>query len=389
MYYTTDVSNSSELLDQAYEALLKFDKNPFLAAMEYKRFTEIEIIKLTHLVSTHRNNLEHELKSLCLFAREFNNEFVTADNSRFDAAAASLRKIRSSMSCVKKIWLKFCPRARKETIFHKIGNNPVSAFQYSYISRDSYQLSFLNFEGYPPCVSELFNEMEGFFLLMMRAIQLCKQVIRDEQRIRRDKTHCYFLFIRFKEKILQEIGTLINWISPEASCFSGENNPAIASRIQYACDQAWASVGFHNYTPEQVKYLILKEEIDKEEGKDIPLAVRQLFGFDTEEARKGLLIIRNFNSLITGKPRENKLPGKLVKFYFGYFGLPKGKMSRKQAVNIFNDTYTKLNDKHYLPANYDAVSNSKDLSLNENNEMLKRFNDILLFGQNNKKASNF
>lgn len=308
MYYTANIYDPETGFEQILAAASKFNAERFLYAMEYKNWDERTLERMGNEVATYRMKLETEYDRLVEFAQFFNKEFATMNNKCYSSALIILRKLRSGISETKRIFTKFCPRANKETLTHEIAKKPVSAYDYAYISADAYQLPLFEFEGFPACVSGLFNEMQKFFVLLVRCIQLCKQVLNDEKKIRSDNKYCKYLFDEFKNKMLREIADIIMMIPRSSEYLSEEKNPAIASRSHYDNDEAWAPVGFHNYSKTEVKQLIIKQVIDEEEGSDLTRIEKLLFENNEKKVHKYRYIIRHFDELIPETYHRKNLP---------------------------------------------------------------------------------
>ena len=80
-------------------------------------------------------------------------------------------------------------------------------------------------------------------MVLIRSIQLCKQVLDDEKQIRSDNKYCKLLYDKFKENVLGVITDLFMVFQRDSECLTEEYNPAIASRNHYENDEAWAPVG--------------------------------------------------------------------------------------------------------------------------------------------------
>lgn len=375
MYYTAKIYDPAIGLDQIFAAASKFNAERFLYALEYKNWNEEKLELMGNEVATYRRKLENEYNRLVEFAEVFNKEFATMNNKCFSSALTMLRKLRSGISETKKLFMKFCPRARQETITQTILNNPVSAYNYAYISADVYQLPLFEFEGYPSCVSGLYNEMEKFFLLLMRCIQLCKQVLNEERKIKSDNKYCKYLFDEFKHTILREIADIIMMIPRDSDYLSEEKNPAIASRNHYDNDEAWAPVGFHNYSKTEVKQLIIKQVLDEEEGSDLSRTEKILFGNDEAKVHKYRHIIKHFDELIPDTYRRKNIPAKYIQMFFMFVGIP-FKLESK-AVDYFNEIYLSSANHKFTTVSYQAVNGYKKEVLEDKDGAFKAFSNII------------
>lgn len=375
MYYTAQIYDPTIGLDQIFAAASKFNTERFLYALQYKNWDEKSLELMGNEVATYRMKLEVEYGRLVEFSKVFNKEFVTINNKCFSSALTMLNKLRSGISETKRIFTKFCPRAHKENIMQAITNKPVSAYKYAYISSDTYQLNLFEFEGYPSCVSGLYNEMQKFFLILIRCIQLCKQVLNDEKVIKSDNKYCKFLFEEFKNKVLREIADIIMMIPRDSEYLSEENNSAIASRNHYENDEAWAPIGFHNYTKTEVKQLIIKQVIGEEEGSDLSRTEKILFGNDEAKVHKYRHIIKHFDELIPDTYRRKNIPAKYIQMFFMFVGIP-FKLESK-AVDYFNEIYLSSANHKFTTVSYQAVNGYKKEVLEDKDGAFKAFSNII------------
>lgn len=358
MFYTTKIDDPEKGLNIIALAVAKFNPERFLYAIEYKSYDEVELELMACYVADCRVKLEAEYTRLLKFSKEFNKEFVTVNNKCFNTALTLLRKMRSGMSKTKKIFLKFCPRARREDVRNVIGNMPVSAYDYSYISANIYPLPLFKFDTYPPCVSGLYNEMEKFFILFAQCANLCKSVLAEEEKIRKDKRYCYFLFIEFKNKVIEEIAGMISLFNKDSKDLSEEANSAIASRNKYDNDEAWSPFGFHKFDQNDVKKLVIKQVIDEESATGLSKTEILLFGNDKEKVERVKHVISIFDDLMPDGYNKKKLPAKTVQMFLQYFGVRKG--LEKEAVKYFFEKYMENPLAKYESVSYQAVSNYKE-----------------------------
>ena len=199
--------------------------------------------------------------------------------------------------------------------------------------------------------------MEKFFLVLIRCIQLCKQVLEDEKKIKSDNKYCKYLLDEFKNTVLREIADIIMMIPRDSDYLSEENNPAIASRYKYENDEAWAPIGFHNYSKTDVKRLIIRQVLEEEEGSDLTRIEKILFGNDEVKVHKYRHIIRHFDELIPDNYRRKHLPAKYIQMFFQFVGIPFKLES--DAVAYFNEMYLSSSEHRFTTVTYQAVNGYK------------------------------
>lgn len=391
MYFTANIYDPVTGFNQICEAATKFNTDRFLYALQYKNWNEQKLELMGNEVATYRMKLETEYDRLVEFSKVFNKEFVTMNNKCFSSALMMLNKLRSGISETKRIFTKFCPRAHKENLLRAFANMPVSAYEYSYISSETYQLPLFKFEGYPACVSGLYNEMEKFFLVLISCIKLCKQVLDEENKIKSDNKYCKYLFDEFKKKVLYEIADIIMMIPSDSEELSEDKNLAIASRNHFENDEAWAPVGFHNYSRTDVKKLIIKQVLEEEEGSDLTPKEKLLFGIDEAKVHKYRHIIRQFDELIPESYHRKNLPAKYIQMFFQFVSIPFKLES--DAVDYFNEIYLSSANHKFTTVSYQAVNGTKKEVLEDidgeykafTNNIKQRFFPTLTVS----KASNF
>lgn len=374
MHYTPDICNPEEGFNKILSAASKFNADRFLYAIEYKNWDERKMELLSCEVRTYRERLETEYNNLKEFAKVFNKEFATLNNQCYSSAIVLLHQIRSGISETKRLFMRFCPKASRRKTIHTMIDQPKSAYDYSRISSDTYDFSLFRLEEYPPCVSSLFDEMQKFFFVLVRCMQLCNQVLKEEKKIKGDNKYCKYLLDQFRKKVLSEIYDVYKLFSRNSKELTDEN-PAIASRNMYDNDEAWASVGFHNFTKTEVKMLVIKQLIDDEEGSDLTRKERLLFGDDEKRVHRIRQIIQHFDELIPDNYKRKNLPAKLIQMFFQHVGIP-DKME-SDAVEYFNETYLSSTNHKFTTVSYQAVNRNKKIVLKDMDGSYKAFTDNL------------
>ena len=368
MAYTTTIYDPQEGLETIGRAIEKFDDKRFLFALNYKDWDETEIELMARQVCEYRTKLEQEHIRLIELAKTFNKEFVTDNNRCFDTGLKLIRKLRSGISEVKRIYQKFCPRAPKQRFYYKaISDKKQSAFDYSYLSIGSYQLSLfpLDSEIYPPCVRGLYNELGRFFHQLSLSLALCMKVLQDEEKIRIDSEYCNFLFEKFKREVMKEIMDMIMLMPTDADIFQEEHNPAIASLKKYSGTEAWAPHGFHNFTKKDVKHLIIKEAQEFEKNGNISKDQFVLFGNNSEMIAKIDNVILHFDELMPDDYKRKKLDAAIIAMFMRWCGVT----DEKHFVAYFNKLYERNTAHQYETVKKGAVNAAKNKQVRENNNI--------------------
>ena len=376
MAYSTTIYDPRKGIEAILFSISKFDKDRFLYALRYKHFNQQQLEQMAKHVAEYRKKLEEEHKRLLEFASIFNHRFVTDNNKCFETALKLLNKLRSGISEVKRIYLKFCPRwNRKRIPYSALSKQTYSAFDYSYFSTDSFQLSLFDLEGYPPYVQGLYNELSKFFFQLNLSLVLCMKVLEDEETIRKDQRYCNFLYEEFKQEVMKELMDIIMLLPTDSECFQEENNPAIASLKNYSNTEAWAPYGFHNFSKKDVKHLIIKEIQETEKRGILTKEEIYIFGNDPVKVNKIKNIILHFDELMPDNYNRTKLEAKLIAMFMQWCGA----RDEKSFVHYFNKEYIKNQSHHYDTVQKSAVNSAKNKLLLDNtpyNDFVKKLEKL-------------
>ena len=381
MGYSTKIYDPKEGLESINRAIEKFDDKRFLFALNYKNWNESEMELMAKQVCEYRLKLEQEHIRLIEFAKTFNKEFVTDNNKCFNTGLKLIRKLRCGVSEVKRIYQRFCPRLPSKRYYYTaVCTKKPSAFDYSYLSNDSYQLSLfpLDSEIYPPCVRGLYNELGRFFHQLSLSLALCMKVLQDEEKIRKDSEYYNFLFEKFKEKVMKEMMDVIMLLPMEAEIFQEEHNPAIASLKKYSGTEAWAPYGFHNFSKKDVKHLVIKEVREAEKKGNISKEQIALFENNPERIAKIDNIILHFDDLMPDNFKRGKLDAATIAMFMKWCGV----INEKHFIAYFNKVYERNPSRQYETVKVGAVNAAKNKLLREDhddtlyNEFVQKLNNL-------------
>lgn len=195
MAYSTQIDKTEFSLRelQAAYAQPKYDR--FIAGLENGSIrTEEDVIGFTNYVKESHGILKLEFARLKKHAKTFNKEYATNYNKYFCTAQQLMMKMRSGISRGIRIVVSFCPKTRKKLKQKTVKRSAVknSKFTTAPYSKDLFS------EEYSQAVKELYNELELYINDLHDCIQLCIQVIEEEERIKQDpdrvhqiRTDCY------------------------------------------------------------------------------------------------------------------------------------------------------------------------------------------------------
>ena len=359
MAYTTTIYDPKQGLEKLSDNIEKFNIERFTAAMNYKSWNDTEIEIMAREVNEYRIKLEKEHLRLIEYAKTFNQEFATDNNQCFNTALKLLRKLRCGISEVKRIYKKFCPRPPRHRFYYTAtATRKPSAFEYSYLAIDSFQLSLfpLDSEIYSASVRGLYNELGKFFHQLSLSLALCMKVMEDEEKIRKDNDYCNYLFEKFKKEVMSQMTAFLSLFPSEAECFQVSNNPAIASLNSYSSTKAWAPFGFHKFCKNDVKLLVIKEVMEEEKRGKYTKEELLLFGNDPKRIDKSNNIIYHFDELMPDNYQRKKLDGKIIAMFMRWCGIT----NEEIFVKYFNKKYLENPNHAYMTISKSAINTAKN-----------------------------
>lgn len=296
-------------------AIENFSPDRFLAALQQKNKVSLEyIITLDAQVLDAISRLQEQKLGLLKFSQDFNNQFVTKNNNCFNSAHQLLHKIHSGTTQAKRIFKQLTPNSTAAVP----RNTPTtyvqpSLYERSPLGMETYMQSLWPIETYPDEVQQLFQDLKRFFTLLHDALQLCVEVMRKEEYIRRDPNQCRDLYRSFKDDNYHRFKRMLKSINIYTEQFSSFLNPAIDLRQSSATEEEFSQKGFHTLDYEDVCTLTVKELVEEAQRGEFTEKELNLFAANRPLIRRLHTIIADFDSYLDEKSAtRKKLPAKYI-----------------------------------------------------------------------------
>lgn len=344
----------------------KFNLTRLENALAYKRFDRNDIQELTEEVQIANAHIFLEHNRLARRITDFLECYAPDDLKYYDIPMMAMCTLRSSCAELKRLVARFTPTQRKLDIYRLANNRPLSVYYYSVLARNELQLRINFNEDLDPDVAALQNEITLFFCFLRKSIQICKDVKKQEEEIKKDPKHTYNLYLEFRDKVLKNLNMYgQNFIPLTHPLMQPENNPVIKCRQQYPSIKAFAPHGYHLGNRELGTFAVIAEEYERQQQSDSTLYELELFGND-ELVRKCREVIKHFDKLIPEEYTGKKIPAKYVAFFFRYIGL--GDKSTSKAYQYFSRIYNQEDHKLKLTGYAAVVEAYNKVRLGENSE---------------------
>ncbi len=343
-----------ENLQYVSEIVDGFNQDRYLAALMGKRtISKEKVVEMRIRLSEINDKLELEYANLESFGRTFNEQFVTTNNAYFSSAMTLLRKVRSGMSEMIKIYRKFAPKT--DSVKQPVNlDEPLDLYSRSSMAGAEYTPPLFDIEHFTPEVKDLYETMKKFMLLMNNCFQFCEDIIEEEALIRKNPEACLELYKDFKEQHYRKIKEMLHSIDIQSRDFMAENNSAIRLRKESKDEYQFSQKGYHNLTESATIVLATKELVEDAQRGEFSKEEMMLFAENMDNIYRIRYIISHFDQYLPQNYKRQKLPSSYLACMMSW-----SKAKEDLAfVNYFQKTYIEAGGQHKPPSN-SAVNQSK------------------------------
>lgn len=355
MLYSTIVDKNEEGLRMIIDAAEKFHEGRYLNAIHECHLKKEDILGVTEYVKEYITKLNREYLALARFARSFNSKYATENNKCFDTAEKLFGKIRSTVSASKRIYKKFCRTVRKRMPPAVASQRP-SVFTRSELVNKYHSGQLFGIDTYDECVARLYEQLEGFFLELVKCLALCRMIIREESSIRNAPERCMKIYRESYDEMLGNTRTIMRMFKESKMVPNSEFDDR---RKKAGLLSDFICSNFHTLDLSQFQMHVLVSELMKSDGMTNEEKI--LFGADNRAmAEKARLVVRHFDEL-EKDAHKGKHKGKhsayCVASFMLWCGLGKDGNVKFFVEEYFNRTYKG----EYPPVKTNAVNSAKNV----------------------------
>lgn len=384
------ISGSSEGITAVQEALRNFDKDHFIYAFRMGIWKEEKVEALTMQLQSKRPKFEKEFKKLQEFAETFVKTYALNNNACYSLTMEGLKKMRSFFASIMHIFRTFIPKTReRHRNFHLVLKTK-SLYSCSRICSNIYMKDLFQFYGYPPCVVDLYNEIEKLFILFFRSLQICSLVIKAVNETRNNNKICDDYLEQQENDILESISGIISVFSADKLDEEISRHPKLREFLNCQDNVNRASMFYHVLTYVELQLFVILKKLNLESKYNITEEEFSLFGNDVEKILQCRYIIQYFDKLLPpGKYKPGKkLYAKTVKMFLYWAKIKSGK--EKDAVRYFFRKYKESSFNTHQEVGYEAINGQGNNVLQdkyEYNKFEERLKNLLLRRNSEQKNS--
>lgn len=344
-------SNTIEDLNNILEFINQMKQDNFLYVIQYRKFDEKHIKTMMYDLQARTGMLQSQLSILDMDSYDWLLAFCTDEKGKYSEADRLIKTIGGSTKTMVDIAKKYQLKNTIKKVTY--GHSEVSGWGTSFISQSVTQPSLFIEKLFPDYVYELFDAIMYFSSFVTKGINVCKEILQKEQKIKTDWVEAKRVFDYFKSKVMCMVKDVIVSIDPT------ELNPMIGMWENMKGDNSFYPQAYHQFSMRSGKnficYLLLEEGKQKGLEKD----EIHVFGPNPKIVSENNYIIANFDTIV-GKMRNGKPIKKLPIIYIAYFlSVSHYICDYKDAVKYFFDHYK--NGSYQLPKQHSLYSGQTNL----------------------------
>lgn len=183
MRYSTIVEKNDKTLLEIIDALEQFEVDRFIAGIQARHYTKFQLEQTLDMVLSYQSRMNIEIRALVQYSETFIQQFATDNNKCFNHAERYFNRIRSTLSGLKKVFQKTCPRSMVQLPDKDM---KPSVFERSPLSYGACVIDMYGIASYDEVVQSLYHALETLLTSAVSVLGLCHQMIESEKVIRDD-----------------------------------------------------------------------------------------------------------------------------------------------------------------------------------------------------------
>ncbi len=291
MKYATIVEKNEKSLLQIIQAAESFNAGGFLESLRKRNMSTREIEQLDDEVKEYQLKMNREVRALVRFSEHFLDSYATENNRCFETAEQLFNRIRSTISAARKVLRKTCPRRMHR---QPEGKERPLFFQRSMLTIGTHTGDLFGIESFELTVQTLYHDMTTFFTIVINTLALCHRMIVSEREISQDADRCMEIYNDTCAKLMDEVTQMSRWLE---SVKQLPDNVLLQRKRQARSPKAFARENYHQYTPAELKQMLVLELVKKGQNDGLTDEEALLWHDDHQQALRVRRVIPLFDQL--------------------------------------------------------------------------------------------
>ena len=345
MRYSTIVERDDKALMEIIGALEQFEQERFIAGIQARHYSKFQIEQTLDMVRVYQSRMNMEARSLTKFSETFIQQFATDNNKCFETAARYFNRIRSTLSALKKVFQKTCPRSMVQLP----GGAQPSVFERSPLSYGAYVTDMYGLASYDEVVNQLYNELETLMTSATNVLALCHQMIENEKMIREDVEQLKMIYQESCQSLMSSVREYADFMGVSGQLPETELNKR---KEKARSMNEFLKKEYHNVPKQEFKKFVWLEAVRQGRNDGLTEEETYLWTDDHTKVMEVRRAIERFDDLDV-QGQQGKLDSTIIVYFLKWCGVEPKK--ERRLYQYFCDSYKG----RYQPLVWSAVSKTR------------------------------
>ena len=324
----------------------------FIEGVKSKHRDIYEVEQTLEQVQIYQHRVNIEANALKRFAKNFIRSFATPNNKCFDTAEVLFRKIRSTIASLKAVFYKTTPVTYTQL---PSGVEAPSVFDKSPLGHGDYTPDAFGLESFPKEVQELYNAIEKLFGTSTMMLELCHQMIKNEEEVRNDIVQLRQIYKESCIELLDAVKTATAFISVNQELPKNELEER-RKEIGSDYDKRFLQPSYHSVDKQLFQQYLIIKAIN--EARNEGLTDQEVFFWRKkhEKALKVRKVIENFDLINGVQGQANSLSCIMMVEFLKWCEVPES-LEKQLYTQYFVPTYSTKGK--YKPLGWNTISGKR------------------------------
>ena len=346
MRYSTIVEKDDKTLLEIIDALNQFEKDRFIAGIQARHYTKFQIEQTLDMVNSYQSRMNIEASSLVRFSEDFIQQFATDNNKCFETAERYFNRIRSTLSALKKVFQKTCPRSMVQ--LPQNVQQP-TVFERSPMAHGAYVIDMYGLASYDDVVQQLYERLDTLLTSATNILGLCHRMIESEQMVRKDTEQLKLIYKESCQSLMSSVREYADFMGcsqqlPETELNKRKKNARSMNEF--------LQKEYHNVPKQEFKKFVWLEAVRQGRNEGLTEEETYLWTDDHQKVKQVRWAIEHFDEMDV-EGQQGKLDSTSIVYFLKWCGVERKK--EKRLYQYFCDNYKGK----YQPLVWSAVSKER------------------------------
>ena len=386
MKFNTIVEKDKSGLVMVLDAIDEIQEDKFIEGIRNRHHNIYEIEQTTEFLMIKQHRLNIELRALIRFSETFISQYATDYNECYDETTVLVGKIRSALSCLKKIFEKTSPIVRDKVPLNAAAP---SVFQVSPLGHGEYNADIFGLGSFPKQVNDLLIVIETLITTASAILSLCNQMIESVEDVRDDIVQLRQIYKNSCNELLDSVKCISRYANAKADL---PKNELEERRIKAKSEdnETFLRENYHRHSKKVFEEYVIIKALREAHNNGLTEIEAFFWRDDLEKALSVRKAIENFDFISGVEGKNGSLSSDVVVKFLIWSGVPQ-RLQRQLYKEYFvpnYSTYGKLK-----PLGWSTISDRRKFRIDQgitDEQSAEDFERMLLsaISDNSKSLSN-